>query len=456
MKLNRDKLRLCAVYGGVGASGAWWAQYAGGWTEPDPASGMPKRERIAELLFSKEKGIGLDIYRYNLGGGSAESGKGTYVDRWRRAEAFLAPDGSMDFTRDKNAVDMLRLAVRYGASEVVFFVNSPPEAYTKNGMAQLGKYQILRTNLARKRIPDFVNYCLDAVEHFQKEGIDVKYLSPVNEPLWLWNGGQEGCHYSPRQVLRVLKAFAAEIDRRRLTGLRLAAAENGDIRWFNKAYTRACMKDPAVRKKLDGVDVHAYCIPQPFLPAFLNDRVSFLRRFRRYLDRRFPGVPVQTSEWTHMRGGRDAGMDSALETAKVMWEDFSILNVTKFSHWLACSHYDYCDGLLYLDPDAHTFTPTKRFYVTGQFSKYVPLGARRFEVSSSSDAVRCLGFLKDGKETLILINLGAGEETFSSPFDGLLALTDEARSMEESAVGRGQTVVLPPRSVLTMKEGAVC
>ena len=46
-----------------GVSGAHPAQVVGGWTEPDEESGLPKRERIAQLLFDKENGIGVRCYR---------------------------------------------------------------------------------------------------------------------------------------------------------------------------------------------------------------------------------------------------------------------------------------------------------------------------------------------------------------------------------------------------------
>ena len=457
MKLTLDPAKTYQTYMGVGASGAWWAQAVGNWTKPDPATGEETRRAVAQLLWSETRGIGLNIYRHNLGGGSAASGKGVYWDPLRRAEDHYSPDGSLDFSKDAAAVSMLRLAVEAGADEVVFFVNSPPERLTKNGMAQLGKRQLFRTNLAKKNIPAFADYCLDVTEHFIEDGVPVNYLSPVNEPLWVWNGGQEGCHYSPRQVKRVLRAFASALEKRpALKDLRLAAAENGDVRWFNRAYTRACLSDPAVRSRLDGVDVHAYCIPQAFLPRFLNDRIAFLRRFRRWMDRRFPGVPVQTSEWTHMKGGRDEGMDSALETAKVMFEDFTVLNVTRFTHWIACSPYDYCDGLLYLDLENETYTLTKRYFVTGQFSKYIPRGAKRFDVKADALDVLCAGFAYEGVRTVVLMNPTDEDLPFASPFKGLCAVTDETRSMEESRVAAGEALTLPAKSVMTLKEAKSC
>jgi hypothetical protein len=171
-----------------GVSGAWWAQAVGGWTETDPASGLPKRERVAQLLFDPEQGIGVRCYRYNLGGGSAQSGNGRFDNECRRAESFDTGENEYDWSRDANAVWMLRQAVKNGADEVILFVNSPPERYTRNGKAHLDKP--LRTNLPRKNYLKFVNYCLACAEHFLAEGLPVKYISPVNEPVWVWTGGR--------------------------------------------------------------------------------------------------------------------------------------------------------------------------------------------------------------------------------------------------------------------------
>ena len=117
---------------GFGASGAWWAQIVGGWEHIDPSSGKPVRDWISEMLYSREKGIGLQIYRYNIGGGSKRSGKGRFSQPARRADSFDAGDAQYDWSRDAQAVYMMRQAVRDSAGEIVLFVNSPPERLTKN------------------------------------------------------------------------------------------------------------------------------------------------------------------------------------------------------------------------------------------------------------------------------------------------------------------------------------
>ena len=449
IKLNREK--TFQTYEGIGASGAWWAQIVGGWDNKDE-NGEEIRNVVSRLLYNKTDGIGMNIYRYNIGGGSAQSGNGNYWDPARRAESFGSGDGKYDFTKDKNAVYMMNQAVRDGAEEVILFVNSPVEGLTKNGWAHLKKHQIFRTNLARKNYSDFAKYCLDVTEHFVSQGLPVKYLSPINEPFWIWNGGQEGCHYSPRQAGKVMLCFAKEMKKRKaLSCIKLSGVENGDIRWFNKSYTRNLLKYPEVRNLIDSVDIHSYFLYQP-LP-FFNNRIKFLNRFRKWMDKNYPDMPVKMSEWTHMVGGKDAGMDSALETVKVMIEDFTLLNVTSWQHWLACSHYDYHDGLIYFDTDKKSIETTKRLYVTGNFSKYIPLEAKRIEAQCDDEEIMLVAFEKSGVLTVIIRNASKNEKNFVLPDNALISVTDKDNSLAERSGNKNEEITISPESVTTLVLG---
>ena len=434
-------------YEGIGASGAWWAQIVGGWDNKDE-NGDEMRNVISRLLYSKENGIGMNIYRYNIGGGSAHSGNGEYSDFARRTESFDAGVGKYDFSRDANAVYMMKQAVKDGAEEVILFVNSPVERLTKNGWAHLNKKQAFRTNLSKENYKAFSDYCLDVTEHFVKEGLPVRYLSPINEPFWIWTGGQEGCHYSPRQVGNIMRCFAAELRKRKsLNSVKLSGAENGDIRWLNKSYTRRLLRYREVVECLDSIDIHSYCLHMPI--PFFNDRVKFLKRYRKWLDKKYPDMPVKMSEWTHMVGGKNTGMDSALETVKVMHEDFTLLNVTSWQHWLACSHYDYHDGLIYIDIEKKSFEMTKRYYVTGNFSKYIPLGARRIESYSDDETVRVITFKQESVTVLIVINPTKSLKNYTAPDDGLVSVTDKNHNLAERSCTCGDVVDILPESVTT-------
>ncbi|MBQ3888139.1 MAG: xylanase [Clostridia bacterium] len=458
-----DREKTYQTIESFGVSGAWWAQTVGGWTEPDGESGLAKRERVAQLLFDREKGIGVTCYRYNLGSGSKNSGKGNYDKPSRRAESF--DDGPRyDWSRDQNAVWFLKRAAEYGVRDLVLFVNSPPESMTKNGLGYQSRAG--ETNLARRDYRRFANYVLDVAEHFMAEGIPVRYISPVNEPVWFWTERQEGCHYRPWQVRGVMRAFADEMNARpAMREVLLSGAENGDVRWFNKTYCRVMLGDPVVRARINAIDTHSYCITPniPVLKNLLSDRVGYLRRYRRFMDRWYPGVPLRTSEWTHMRGGRDSGMDSALVQALVMAEDLAILNVVSWQNWIAVSDSDYCDGLLYEYDDERRFEVTKRYYAFGNFSKFIVPGSVRIRADSDDGALTVLGFALPTGTAFVIVNpthdekvltfpqsLGAGQKYTTSADEDLTATEAEG----------GCT--LPPRSVVTLvfpdkrEEAATC
>lgn len=78
-----------------GASDCWRTQYIGcDWP-------LEKREQIADLLFCSDfdewgnpKGIGLSLWRFNIGSGSHEAGDSSGISSdWRRTECFLDKEG---------------------------------------------------------------------------------------------------------------------------------------------------------------------------------------------------------------------------------------------------------------------------------------------------------------------------------------------------------------------------
>ncbi len=454
MKIKVNKNKSYGKWCGFGASGAWWAQIVGGWEHIDEKSGMAVRDRISQLLYSKKNGIGLNIYRYNVGAGSLESGNGDIGNPSRRTECFLDEKDEYDFSKDANAVYMMHQAAKDGADEIIMFVNSPLEKITKNGWSHLGKWQIMRDNLAKINYDEFANYTLDVAEHFVKEGLPIKYISPVNEPIWIWNGGQEGCHYSPWSVAEVMRVFAIKMEHRKaLDDVKLSGVESGDIRWFNKSYTRALMKHKCVRDRIDAVDVHSYFLkfPIPLPTKCMDDRHGFLTRYRKWLDKKYPDLPVKMSEWCHMQGGRDSTMMSGLVCANVIYDDIKLLNVCSWQHWIAVSEVDYCDGLIYINLDTKTFEMTKRYYVTGNFSKYIPMGAEKIAAECDDNDLKILAFYKDGKTTVVIINNNNTEKTVSvsSKNDVLLAVTNETYGLKEIVVSP-ENIKISPRSVNTV------
>lgn len=351
---------------GFGTTGAWWAQHAGGWTDA--------RVRIADLLFSEDKGIGLTQYRYNAGGGiDSEIG-----DPWRTAETFEIAQGTYDWSRDANAQWFLRAAKKRGVRDFILFVNSPPKRITKSGETFADKGS--DTNLSPEMYEQFAQYLADIVKHFRDEdGIEFGWLSPINEPEWDWSGsGQEGCPYTTSQIVDLTKMIIRVFRQEGLeTKMLIPEAGAWSFIYGNgRNYADALS---TIADDLSVLAVHSYW-------SVNDDRHRAAKSMEDRIDQR-----LWQTEWCEMRGGRDTGMDSALNLVCTLHSDLTIGNATAWQTWIGVSRYNFRDGLIYVQQDDHSVIETKRLWAMGNFSRYVRPGAVRIGVRSNYPKIGASG-----------------------------------------------------------------
>lgn len=349
---------------GFGASGAWWSQVLGTWS-------APARDRVARLLFSTHRGIGLSQYRYNIGAGIDE----TIDDPWRTAETFEVEAGVYDWERDAGARWFLQAAKDHGVEDFVAFVNSPPRRLTANGHTYGTPGD--RSNLPPENYEEFTRYLLDIVQHFRdSEGIDFHVISPINEPQWDWDEpGQEGCHYEPEDVrdltATVIEAFASSD-----LSTTVSAPESGEYEAVHsgESYADVLLSDARIREGLGEFAVHSY---------WSTDEQ---RRLAAEHMSSYPEHPMSMTEWCEMVNGRDSGMDSALTLARTVHADLTLADAVCWQYWIAVSRYDYRDGLLYTDHvepgDEENIEETKRLWALGNFSRFIRPGAERIDATT--------------------------------------------------------------------------
>ena len=215
-----------------GASDAWSMQFIGNWDEKE-------QTKIADWLFSTEndkegnpRGIGLSIWRFNLGAGSAEQGDEAQINYGTRTECMLRPDGTWDWTKQAAQRRFLKMAKERGVPKLLAFLNSPPVQFTQNGLAtntgRGGTYN-LRDDCYEK----FAQYMVGAVKGIEEhDGVHIDYLCPVNEPdgHWNWTGPkQEGSPATNREIARIIRATGKEMKRQKHT-TQVMADESSDLR----------------------------------------------------------------------------------------------------------------------------------------------------------------------------------------------------------------------------------
>lgn len=455
---------------GWGTSAAWWAQIAGK---------SEKAEEYAKLLYSEE-GLGLNVYRYNVGAGERENPDSRlWRESWRSTESFLVYNEATgeyeyDWTQDAAAQDMLDLCLSYGCIDtVVLFANSPHYSMCVSGQAS-GGLTPAASNLKKDCYDDFAEYMLDIAEYFIDKGVPVKYISPINEPQWDWGGdwvGQEGCHYEIDEVIEVGKAFAAEIKERGLD-VKLSLAESGQV----GDHAMDCIDK--IYENQDIVDVlgtyayHSYWTDNDFL---------LKKAYGEYIHRNYKDVELEMSEWCELPCQHTTDdIEGALIMARTISEDVTMTGVNSWSSWVAVNEdMTYADSMIGASFDCNEYKIAKRYYSMAHFSKFVPVGSKavNFDVSIADltseeawwkqeiDGKEYPVYLIDNKMTVsafrtpdgdyvaVIVNQGDAKsfKVCMPLYDVKAYTTDADRNLELTHNSRGITSVkIPAKSITTI------
>ena len=434
-----------------GTSGAWWSQYVGLWDDKYMNTMKTNRQRIATLLYDQKYGIGLTGYRYNLGAGSADSGLGNYWDPNRRAQSFEVAPGEYDFSKDEGAQWFLKEVVRLGADEITLFFNSPLERLPISGTAQVTKG--MNKNIEPENYAEWAKYACDVTEYFLSQGVPVKFLSPINEPQWAWDDGQEGCHYEPQQIAGVYIAFLEEMEKRpALAGVELSGPESGEWGGQTIQYVSALLGNQKLSEHFKAVDNHSYW-------SNTQSKVSF----KNWMKVQYPDVKIRMSEWCEMVNGTDRTMDSAIHLAQCVQEDLTVLDAVAWCTWVGVSPGGYRDGLIHATENGtgeKSIVPLKRLWAYGNYTRFIRPGFVRVDANGVKGAypVAFKGE-RDGKQQLVIVLIN---EQFSSQFIELagdfsayskmeIHETSTARDLARTYNGAVKTdVTLPMQSVITI------
>ncbi len=473
---------------GFGASDAWSCQFVGkNWPEK-------KKVQMADWLFSQEldekgspKGIGLSMWRFNIGGGSAEQGKESGIKKiWRRAESFMNDDKSFKPNSQLGQRWFLKAAKERGVSQFIGFVNSPPVQLTKNGKAFSGDKH--HFNLPEENYTAYAEYLAQVTEHIKKEeGIDFKYISPINEPQWDWiDGGQEGTPVQNTEVAALVKAIDKVFQGKNIAS-KLELPESAQLNYiyekgnrpnrakqlyefFDTASVNYIGDLPTVAHKLAG---HSYYTTWPV------ERLCEVREKVKEAFDKNGKVGFSMSEYCLLEknkevkgGGRDLSMAPALYMARVMFADLVLANSSSWQWWIAISPYKYKDGLVYMDKDTTdgNIYDSKLLWTLGNFSRFVRPDMKRIDVDRSDkqtatesikNGFMATAFASDNKEKLSVVMINYTDSARQVAFGDKLSkikeldvyLTNDEEQNDLLHVGSHEikeTFSVPARSVVTL------
>lgn len=471
-----------------GASDCWTCQFVGmNWP-------LERRKAIADLLFSDKtddkgnpKGIALSMWRFNIGAGSAEQGDASCISSaWHRAECFLNKDGTYDWEKQQGQQWFLEAAHARGVPYLLAFTNSPPVHVTHNGIAHSsgGRWTM---NIREGEMPKLADFLVEVADHFSKRGLKLDYISPVNEPQYIWDSAkQEGTPATNAEVYELTRLVAQGLkDKGLRSQVVIPEAARLDYLWWKKgnprqeqAYAFWDRESPCYVGKLPcvtrAISAHSYFTTWP-----ISKQIEVREQLRDHMSRVDPKLGFWQTEFCILESNdeigsghrRDLGMDTALYVARVIHNDLVLANASHWSWWLAVSQADYKDGLVYITPKSDgtpvthdgEVSASKTLWALGNFSRFVRPGMVRVGVTyddnrSPLDIATTLmisAYLDKKTGRLVIVAINCATEEQAIRFTDIPAktfvtyTTSDTRSLTKGTASADKLSV-PPKSVVTL------
>lgn len=378
-KIIISKNNVRQTFEGWGTALAWWGNAIGRWKDEG------RKSRIIDLIFDPDEGLGMNIARYNIGGG--ENPLHDHMRVYADIPGFMPKPGQWDWEADKAQRWVLSKAIESGVNIVEAFSNSPPYWMTKSGCSA-GTHDGT-SNLKEENYLEFAQYLTGVVRHFkQRWGITFNTLSPVNEPIsgwWKSSNNQEGCHFEIHEQEIIYKLLYHTLNEAGLGEVAISGPEENSI-------------DDTVRSFSAYSDNGRACISQINTHSYEGTS----RKELKLLAEKY-GKKLWMSEVTV--GGTEShnhdDMTSAFELAHRIIDDINEMEPAAWVYWQAVEDEagKVNHGLIHANfRGKEEYWLTKQYFTMGNFCRFIRPGCKIIRSSDKNTLISC-----DGKRNSITV-----------------------------------------------------
>lgn len=434
-----------------GASDAWSVEIIG---EKWP---LVKKEAIARYLFSQQsdqagnpEGIGLSMWRVNIGDGSADQPSSGYSSgSWiRESQCFQKTDGSFDWNKQQGSQWFMNKAKEYGVNYFTGWTNSPPYFMTKNGYT-FRTSSVSSYNLDPSNYTKYGEFLANVAKHFQDAGTPFSVISPINEPQWSWSAdvgsaSQSGSYCTNAEAAGVVKAINTQFELKS-TEAKLLIPEAGALNYLsgNTSDLNTSNQVTAFWGKASAnyvgnlshmtnyVAGHSY-----FINGNVNSAVSVRQALVTKMKAVNPALEFWQTEFSILEDGYADGktelvpMDYSIWLSRVIHFDLVEGNSSGWSFWTALSRPGVADhayrfALINWYPNAESraactdgdFGVSKNLWTLGNYSRFIRPGYKRVNVARSDGLTSITAaygqmasaYLSSTSDTLVMVLINYSE-----------------------------------------------
>ena len=402
---------------GWGTSLCWWANRIG---YSDVLA-----QKAADILFNAETGLGMNIARYNIGGGDDPTHHHiTRTDSmmpgfWVLDEA--TGEHIFDGTQDENQRNvLLRAMAACGSSFIVeAFSNSPPYYMTESGCSS-GAVSAGQNNLRDDQVEAFAEYLAQVALYYKENyGITFQSISPMNEPntaYWeAFSPKQEGCHFSPGESQSaILLATQKALEEKGLGSILLVGTDETSTVLAASSFNKLSEEAKAA---LARIDTHSY-------------KVGRLEELQALAVENGKNLWMSEVDGDFTLGKNSGEMGAGLWLANKMISDIQGLMPSAWILWQGIDNHVSSEGymgnqdfgmpdlsrgywgLTVVDHDNEEIHLTKKYYAFGQFSRYIRPGYRILTTTERG----VLAAYSDEEKRLVIVVVNTEETDFEVGF----------------------------------------
>lgn len=422
---------------GWGTSLCWWANELGAWKDAN-------LDAMAVLVADTAQGLGMNIYRYNIGGGDAPGH--SHMRKFGDMPGFkLTESGPYDWNADaRQRKTVSALLKRTRAPILEAFSNSPPWWMTKSGCASGNTDGT--NNLKPGYEPAFAAYLVDVVKHLEAtDGFRFETLTPFNEPnsnWWKANGKQEGCRFDRPSQPAMIRESGRKLREAGLSGTTLSAADANSIQ---EMVGNAAAYDSATLAFVSRFNTHSYFGSQA-------DRISM----RKVADEK--GKKLWQSETGPLSWPGGGQLEVALWSAELILKDLRDMQANAWIDWQVAGGGIW--GAIDYNSAAQSCKINKKGSAYAQFMRFIRPGSVLLE--SNHPGTLAAWSPITATLTLVAVNSGIGSVSFEFEMGGFKSLPPGARVYRTSATedvarladvpitGKSLSLAVPESSIVTL------
>lgn len=346
-------------------------------------------QKAADLLFNAETGLGMNIARYNIGGGDDPAHH--HITRTdSMMPGFWVLDEStgqhvFDGTKDENQRNVLLRAMEACGSSFIAeaFSNSPPYYMTESGCSS-GAVSASANNLREDQVEAFAEYLAQVALYYKEHyGITFQSISPMNEPNTAYWGAlspkQEGCHVTPGESQSaILLATQKALAEKGLGDILLAGTDETSTVLAISSFKKLSEEAKAAVSR---IDTHSY-------------KIGRLDELQALAVENGKNLWMSEVDGDYVLGKNSGEMGAGLWLANKMISDIRGLMPSAWILWQGIDNHISSEGymgnqdsgmpdlsrgywgLTVVDHDNEEIYLTKKYYAFGQLSRYIRPGYR--------------------------------------------------------------------------------